>query len=115
MSMYCKYRVWEEISEEKEKKINELGLQIDLHPHRTEKQKEVEKELRKTAESMGETLPKYNSVHITRYDCLNLMGAATDVEIGHAGSRTVEWMPIPATPENRCIVRNIEEILFQKE
>lgn len=43
------------------------------------------------------------------------MGPATDVMIGRPGTHTTEWIPIPATRENREIVRKIEDILFRSE
>jgi len=113
--MYCKFRVWRKISKEEEEKIRELGLQIDLHTYRTEKEKKEEEGIRKKAEAEGVQLPRYNPVHIKDYECLDVMGPATDIEIGHPGiSHKTRWMPIPATPENRDIVRKIGDMLLQK-
>ena len=117
MSLVNIYRVWRGISVEEEGKIKELGLKIDLHPYESEEQKRERADLFKKAEEMGETLPKYNPVSVTRHECLDLLGPATDVRIGRPGSsgpRGIKWMPIPATEENREIVRKIEYILFQK-
>lgn len=114
MSLYCKFRVWREINKEEEEKIRELGLKIDLHAYKPAKQREEIEEIKKEAEAKGIQIPTYNPVHIKSYDCLDLLGAATDVEIGRPGSRTTRWMPIPATPENREIVKKIGDILLQK-
>jgi len=104
--MVCKYRIFRRITDEEEKKIKELGSKIDLYPHESKEEKKLTEKAMK--------LELYNPVRIRKHECLNLMGPATDIEIGSDATHfNPYWDPIPATEENREIVRKIEEIFFQ--
>ena len=114
MSMQNNYTVWKILSKEEEKQIKKLGLKIDIDAYRSEKFKEEKKELLGIAKDTGIALLTYNPVSIESYKCLDAMGPATVIKIGTPDMQFSKGMPIPATEENREIIREIEKIIFKK-
>jgi hypothetical protein len=114
MSMQANYIIGRKLSKEEEKQIKELGLKIDLDAYKAESFKEEKKEIMEIAKEGGIAVPPYNPVSIETNQCVDIMGRTTFIRIGTPETHYSAGIPIPATEENREIVKEIEKIIFKK-